>query len=355
MTATNRQVETIAPEIPYALAKTHLDEALRDAAYELLPTSRRAYRTDALQFAHWLLEHDLTPNELTRSDMLAYRGFLQTRQLANASANRKFSVARTLLEQLVLNDQLHANPATGIEGFTTNDETTHVVLTDWQAQGLIDAIDTSTLMGQRDYVLILLLLRTGIRRAEAAALRVADLSEDQGHHIATIRHGKGNRRRTVKVPVDVWRDLDNYLQAVRLAHASWLAQLTAQANERIWVHAEQKAAWLAARTREHEMSLDDPLFVSFRRGDHPTRKPIGEKSIENQVRFYAELIGLDKLRPHGLRATFITLTLENGATLEQTQYAAGHRDPRTTQRYRARKLNLDNNAVDKLTIRRHEQ
>ena len=230
-----------------------------------------------------------------------------------------------------------------------------MVLSDRQAQDLINAIDPSTLIGQRDYTLLLFLLRTGVRRAEAAALRLSDLSEAQGHHIATIRHGKGNRRRTVKVPVDVWRDLDDYLQAVRLAHASWLAQLTAQANERVWVHEEQKATWLAARTREHEMSLDDPLFVSFRRGDHPTRKPMGEKGIENQVRSYAELIGLDKLRPHGLRATFITLTLENGATLEQTQYAAGHRDPRTTQRYRARKLNLDNNAVDKLTIRRREQ
>jgi len=354
MTATNRQVETSAPDIPYALAKTRLDEALRDTEYQLLPNSRRAYRTDALQFARWLVERDLMPTELTRSDMLAYRYHLQERGIANATANRKLSVARSLLEQMTLNGALHANPATGIEGFGTNDETTHLVLTDWQAQGLIDAIDTSTLMGQRDYVLILLLLRTGMRRAEAAALRVADLSEDQGHHIATIRHGKGNRRRTVKVPVDVWRDLDDYLQAVRLAHASWLAHLTVQANEKVWASVEQKASWLAARTREHEMSLDDPLFVSFRRGDHPTRNPLGEKSIENQVISYAELIGLDKLRPHGLRATFITLTLENGATLEQTQYAAGHRDPRTTQRYRARKVNLDNNAVDKLTIRRRD-
>ena len=34
---------------------------------------------------------------------------------------------------------------------------------------------------------------------------------------------------------------------------------------------------------------------------------------------HVDLIGLDHLQPHGLRATFITLTLENGATLEQAQ------------------------------------
>jgi integrase len=58
----------------------------------------------------------------------------------------------------------------------------------------------------------------------------------------------------------------------------------------------------------------------------------------------------EPLTPHGLRATFITLALEHHATLEQTQYAARHRDPRMTERYRKRKFNLDNNAVDKLSF-----
>ena len=287
--------------------------------------------------------------------MLAYRNFLQERQLANASANRKLSVARALLQQLVLNDELRTNPGNGVPGFETDDETPHIVLSDRQAQDLINAIDTGTLIGQRDYVLLLFLLRTGVRRAEAAAQRLSDLGEAQGHHIATIRHGKGNRRRTVKVPVDVWRDLDGHIQALRQAHADRLEQLTAEANEREWERAEMKADWLSERTCEHTMSTNDPLFVSFRRGDHPTRRSMGDKGIEDRVIYYAGLIGLDQLRPHGLRATFITLALENGATLEQAQYAAGHRDPRTTQRYRARKLNLGNNAVDKLTIRQRDQ
>jgi len=61
-------------------------------------------------------------------------------------------------------------------------------------------------------------------------------------------------------------------------------------------------------------------------------------------------IGVPGLTPHGLRATFITLAMEHGATLEQTQYAARHSDPRTTERYRKRKMNLDNNAVDRLSF-----
>ncbi len=56
------------------------------------------------------------------------------------------------------------------------------------------------------------------------------------------------------------------------------------------------------------------------------------------------------ITPHVMRATFITLTLDAGAPLHKVQYAAGHADPRTTERYHRSKLNLDDNAVDYLKL-----
>ena len=50
--------------------------------------------------------------------------------------------------------------------------------------------------------------------------------------------------------------------------------------------------------------------------------------------------------PHSLRHTFITLALAGGAPLHKVQYAAGHADPRTTERYDRQRDNLDDNAVD---------
>jgi site-specific recombinase XerD len=40
-----------------------------------------------------------------------------------------------------------------------------------------------------------------------------------------------------------------------------------------------------------------------------------------------------RLTPHGLRATFITLALNDGAALRDVQDAAQHVDPRTTRLY----------------------
>jgi integrase len=42
---------------------------------------------------------------------------------------------------------------------------------------------------------------------------------------------------------------------------------------------------------------------------------------------------LTRLTPHGLRATFITLALDDGAALRDVQDAARHADPRTTRLY----------------------
>lgn len=97
------------------------------------------------------------------------------------------------------------------------------------------------------------------------------------------------------------------------------------------------------------MPAEAPLFIQFRKGDHPYERPISGQLVERVVEKYAALVGL-KISPHALRATFVTLALEGGAKLQQVQYAVGHADPRTTERYQQRKLNLDSNAVDFVQI-----
>ncbi len=323
---------------------------LTDVQGQLAPSSRRGYRIDAEQFAAWMIEQGLTPQTLTRSDVIAYRAHLQE-TYKKATAERKLVVARRILEELVIREVLPKSPAYKVKGFELDDETPHVVLTEQEAQALLDAIDTSTLIGLRDYTVVLLLLRTGLRRSEAAALTISDITMDQGHYVAILQHSKGNRRRVIKLPVDVWREIDGYVAALRQYHAERLARDLAELDPLLDEEARQRA--IRSLEQRHTMAAGDPLFVSFRRGDHPTRRAMGDKAIETQVKTYAAGIqGLERLTPHGLRASFITLTLENGAQLHQVQYAAGHKHPRTTQRYHGRKTNLDDNAVDYLKVQR---
>lgn len=279
---------------------------------QLTPNTRRAYQRDAQQFVEWLNLHHLTLPALSQADLILYRRYLSD-NFAPASAARKLVVARRLLEEAVERGLIPHNPAQKVKGIETQQETTYNALNKAQARQLIEAIDTSSRQGKRDYAMLLLLLKTGIRRSECADLRLGDLQQEQGHTIAILRHTKGNKRRMVKLAVEVQRTIDDYL------------------------------------TASDRLNLGDeaPLFVQFRKGDHPQKAGISSLLIQRMVEKYAELAGLDlKLTPHSLRATFVTLALEGGARLQQVQYAVGHADPRTTERYQKRKLNLDDAATD---------
>jgi integrase/recombinase XerD len=78
------------------------------------------------------------------------------------------------------------------------------------------------------------------------------------------------------------------------------------------------------------------------RGNTKPLNPAGRMhpgAIDRMVRKYAAEIGLaGGYSAHSMRATFITIALENSAKLEGVQ-KAGHRDPSTTKLYDRRGYN----------------
>jgi integrase/recombinase XerD len=289
----------------------NLDQTITDIAGQLAPSSKRVYLNDTKHFAEWMKTQGLTPSTMSRSDMIAYRLHLAESTYAKPTKQRMFSVACRLMNEQYIAGHIKDKVTQDVKGFKVDgDETTHTALSKPQAKDMLESIDQSTKQGKRDYALILMLVKTGLRRSELVALNRSDIKIMDGHHVAVVEHGKGDKRRVVKLRVDVYRALEDYLQA---------------------------------RGQEGEA-----LFVSFRRGDHPTRCRMTDKAVELLVKKYAPR-GTE-LTPHGLRATFATLALEAEAPLHQVQYALGHADPRTTERYQRRKLNLDNNAVDVLNF-----
>jgi integrase len=175
-------------------------------------------------------------------------------------------------------------------------------------------VPSRRLLAIRDLAIVSILIRTGIRRSELASLTISSLGTKQGYPVLTMV-GKGNVARTVKLPVDVRRQIDD-----------WLLTST-EAGRRVGV--------------------EDPLFVEVRRGGKVLGwRPVSDRSVYDVVARRVRAAGLDHLGPHGLRASFVTLALEGGAALHLVQRAAGHADPRTTERYWRRKDALDENAVD---------
>jgi len=80
------------------------------------------------------------------------------------------------------------------------------------AKALLKACDRRTGVGRRDYAIILILLRLGMRACEVAALQLSDIDWRTG--LITM-HGKRGRIDQLPLPVDVGEAIAGYLRRAR--------------------------------------------------------------------------------------------------------------------------------------------
>jgi integrase/recombinase XerD len=285
-------------------------------AGQLSENTRRAYQRDILDFLEFTgVDSPEGLRAILPGQVEHFRNRLIQGGAAKATVNRKLSVVRGLFERAMAEGWADRNPAARVRGLKADQESPTAGLTLREARELLAGIERETLLGVRDHCLLFLMLRTGIRRSEAAGILIGDFSHRDGHEALTVR-GKGDKTRIVKIAPDVLRCCRDWVDA----------------SGRDWKSGE-------------------PLFVALRKTAGGYRvaghTPLTVDGIWKAVLRRADEAGLSaRITPHSLRHTFVTLALEGGAPLHKVQYAAGHADPRTTERYHRQKENLDDNAAD---------
>jgi integrase/recombinase XerD len=80
------------------------------------------------------------------------------------------------------------------------------------ARALLGACDRRSVLGRRDYTVIILLLRLGLRRGEVAGLRLDDVDWRAGELLV---RGKGPREDRLPLPADVGAAIAAYLRRGR--------------------------------------------------------------------------------------------------------------------------------------------
>ena len=320
--------------VPSAFAPPLDADSLADAlvAGQLSPRTRRAYASDLAELLSVLETWRVGLGAITRDHLHAYRAWLageevpglETRKpCAPATVSRKVSVARQFFAEAESRGLIPANPAARLRGFRVSDESKTLGLSRPQARDVLEKIDAATLLGLRDRALLSLMVRTGLRRMDVLGATIGALGEQQGHHTLRVV-SKGNKERLVKVPPEVARHLD---------------------------------AWRQASGALRQETDRTPLFcgiVKAGRGEamryalyEGGQRPLSESAVWKVVVRRVRAAGIrENITPHSTRHTFITLALDAGAPLHKVQVAAGHADPRTTERYWRTKQNLDDNAVD---------
>ena len=302
-------------------------------AGQLSARTRRAYASDLAELVGALQAWELKLRDVNKDHLHAYRSWLAGEEVpgltkkekpcVTATVSRKISVCRQFFAEALDRGMIDTNPAARLRGFSVSQDSKTLGLSRTQAKDLLDGIETQTLLGLRDKAMLSLMIRTGLRRMDIIGATIGKLGQRDGHTVLTMI-SKGNKERTVKVPVEVARHLE---------------------------------AWRAGVTAFREETPSTPLFCGLVKTGRKERalynvyktgqNPLSEKAIWKIVERRVKGAGIGgNITPHSTRHTFITLALDGGAPLHKVQVAAGHADPRTTERYWRTKENLDDNAVD---------
>jgi site-specific recombinase XerD len=143
------------------------------------------------------------------------------------------------------------------------------------------------------HTILMTLYGTGVRRAELAHLKVADI--DSPRMVIHIRSGKGRKDRDVMLSSNLLGELRQHYRRLPRKPAEW-------------------------------------LFPGGRW--HTADGPISTKVVWHACHEAAQRAGIEKkLHPHTLRHCFATHLLESGADLRTIQLLLGHRDLKETTVY----------------------
>ncbi|MDQ3651575.1 MAG: site-specific integrase [Acidobacteriota bacterium] len=161
------------------------------------------------------------------------------------------------------------------------------------------------------------MLKTALRVSEACGLKASSVRWSHGRWVIKFKV-KGGRERTMPLPAEVKKAIDEYLKLDR--------------PRRVKLHSDGESAYIF-----------QPL-VNYRTLEF--NKAISPQMAWEIVRKWGRFTGVGKLSPHDLRRTAITRALDQGLSYRQVQMMSGHRDPKTVMRYDHGRENMDQNAVN---------
>ncbi len=161
-----------------------------------------------------------------------------------------------------------------------------------QVQRLLASCDTGTRSGCRDFAVLTMLVRLGLRAGEVAKLQLEHIDWRSGEIV--IAHSKGNRTERLPLPADVGEAIAAYLHHGRPATT------------------QGRTVFARITAPHHALTTG---------------------AVTQIVRHAGERCGFERIHAHRLRHTAATLMLRGGASLPEIGQLLRHRNAITTSIY----------------------
>ena len=285
----NQEIVTgVNPGTIEELVKTFID------SQDVKGSSKATYFRTLKQFFTWVSAKGYSLPNLNRITILEYKEDLLASGKSSLSVGSYITSVRRFYEWAEAN-KLYPNIAKGIKSPKRKQQFKKQPLLPSQAVELLEELNNKS---KRDYAIVNLLLRTGLRTIEVIRADVGDITFKGGKRVLIIQ-GKGRDEK------------DNFVL------------LTDKAYLPIKAYLETRGA----------TSPTEPLFISESnnsKGQRLTTRTISQIAKDN-----LKAIGLDEraFTAHSLRHTTAVNILRAGGSLETAQMTLRHSNPATTQIY----------------------
>lgn len=263
---------------------------------DVAPSSRDLYRRTVAGFFAWVEETGRTVSALTVADIIAYKEQLLNVGKSSLTVASYINSIRRFYEWAEAN-KYYPNVAKGVHAPKRKQEFKKKPLSVGKVGELLRYEQGNS---ARDYAIVNLCVRTGLRCVEVVRANVSDITYIGEQRVLMVQ-GKGRVEK------------DNF---VILTDAAY----------------KPLAAYLNTRKGT---DANAPLFVS--ESNRNTGGRMTTRAVSGIIKSGLKNVGLDNraFTAHSLRHTAGTNVLRAGGTIEQAQYMLRHSNPATTQIYTA--------------------
>lgn len=264
-------------------------------AQDIRPVSKRLYRKGVETFLSWLAAEGVQQPD--RGEVLKFKDHLKGLQLSANTINA-YLVGVSRFFAYLESSRLYPDITRNVKGVRQPKSHLRESLTEAQVWRVLESINTSSILGKRNYAMIMLMVNTGLRTVSIIEADLGDLRPMGDEAQLRYRNkGRDSKDEAALIVSHVLKPIMAYLKARGKARP------------------------------------DVPLFVSH--GDNSAGGRLTTKTVRMVVKDLLRKNGIDdpRISAHSLRHTFATTALRNGAHLLNVSKALGHASVVTTQIY----------------------
>ena len=250
--------------------------------------TQKDYRRKIELWFRWLSTQGIDPRTPRREHILQYKHHLQGEGKSKFTYFSYVTVVK-LFYRYCASQNYYDNIGSGIHSSIKQREHYKNPLSSADAYRLMDSIETNTVVGKRDKLIIALMLTNGLRTCEVQRINIRDFEKMGNRTVLHIqRKGRLDKNDLLAVPEMIEELFEDYISY-------------------------------------RNFDVSEPLIQNHRKG----------QAISQIVKQRLRAIGIDdpKITAHSLRHTCGSLLVEQGLDIEMIKDLLGHTNTATTRIY----------------------